>query len=260
MKAPLALAAAQTVPRPGDVGANLEVHVRLARMAAAVGARVVVFPELSLTGYELELAEHLAFAEDDERLRPLTELASALRITLVVGAPLRLGESLHIGAFIVSPRGTVVYTKRHLGAFGPEVNPGGPVPPAEATVFRPGNQDPLVALGGHHAAVAVCADTGQATHPAAAAKRGADVYLASMFFTPPEFAGECKKLRGYAQSHGMHVAMANYGGPTGGLPAAGGSAIWTAGGKPVGQLPGTGPGIVAAIETDGGWQAVVRNA
>ena len=44
------IAVAQTCPVKGDGQANLEEHVRLARVAATEGAQVVVFPELSLTG------------------------------------------------------------------------------------------------------------------------------------------------------------------------------------------------------------------
>jgi predicted amidohydrolase len=62
------IAVAQTCPVRGDVPANLDEHVRLARLAAAEGARVVVFPELSLIGYELELAGELTFSENDARL------------------------------------------------------------------------------------------------------------------------------------------------------------------------------------------------
>ena len=43
------IAAAQTVPVRGDVDANIERHVRLIRAAVEARARVLVFPELSLT-------------------------------------------------------------------------------------------------------------------------------------------------------------------------------------------------------------------
>jgi predicted amidohydrolase len=59
----------------GNVQANLDEHVRLADLAAAEGA-VVVFPELSLIGYELALARELAFSESDPRLYPLLDVAA----------------------------------------------------------------------------------------------------------------------------------------------------------------------------------------
>ena len=45
------IAVAQTCPVKGDVDANLEDHLRLAGCAASEGAQLVLFPELSLTGY-----------------------------------------------------------------------------------------------------------------------------------------------------------------------------------------------------------------
>src|SRR5579862_9914925 len=108
-----AVAAAQTVPVRGDVDANVAQHVRLARLAAEERAEVLVFPELSLTGYELDLAAGLAFSPSDPRLAPLAEAASAHAITLVAGGPVRIGSRLHIAAFVIGPDGAVgLYTKQ----------------------------------------------------------------------------------------------------------------------------------------------------
>jgi predicted amidohydrolase len=56
MTAARAIAVAQTVPIRGDVDANIEQHLRLIRVAAQEQAQVLVFPELSLTGYEVDIA------------------------------------------------------------------------------------------------------------------------------------------------------------------------------------------------------------
>ena len=56
----LTIGAAQPVPCRGDVAENLTRHVRLIRLASAHGAQALVFPELSLTGYELDLADRIA--------------------------------------------------------------------------------------------------------------------------------------------------------------------------------------------------------
>ena len=137
------IAAAQTSARRGDVDANVEQHIRLSHVAADERAQVLVFPELSLTGYELDLADELAFSEDDVRLAPLSHVASSCSMTLILGAPVRIGGRLHIGAFIVSPDRTIsLYTKHHLGAFSRGASRYGIVPPAEATVFEPGDRNP----------------------------------------------------------------------------------------------------------------------
>ena len=248
--------AAQTVPRRGDVAANVAEHLRLIDTAAREQVRTLVFPELSLTGYELELAAALAFVDEDPRLTPLRARATSHRMTLIVGAPVRLDARLHIGAFIVRPDDTLgLYTKHHLGSFSPEANPGGLVPPGEPTIFHPGDRDPLVDLGDSVAAIAVCADTGHTEHPRRAADRGATAYLASMFFTPAEVDKESARLAGYATHHRMTVVAANYGGPTGDLASGGGSAIWSPTGAPLVQLGPRGAGLAVAVADETGWRA-----
>ncbi|MGE5232415.1 MAG: carbon-nitrogen hydrolase family protein [Deltaproteobacteria bacterium] len=256
MPAARAIAAAQTVPLRGDVEANVAQHARLARLAAEEGAEVLVFPELSLTGYELDLAAGLAFSPGDARLTPLVDVASAHSMTLVAGGPVRIGPRLHIAAFVIAPEGAVgLYTKQRLGAFSPAASCDGVVPPAEATVFAPGTLDPLVRFGGNTAAVAICADIGDPSHPRRAAGRGADTYLAGMFVIPSEFERETESLGVYAERHSLTVVFANFGGPSGGLRSAGRSAIWSGTGELLARLEPLGAGLAVAIESDTGWRA-----
>jgi predicted amidohydrolase len=250
------IAIAQTCPVMGDVAANSAEHLALIGLAVAEGAEIVLFPELSLTGYEPGMAELLAFTETDARLRPLVDAAVAGGVHVIVGAPLRIGPALHIGAFILGPSGSVaLYTKRRLGAFGESASCDGTIPPAESTVFTPGDRDPLVEYGSGRAAIAVCADIGDTAHARRARARGADTYLASMFVIPAEFDGDAAKLATYARDHAMVVAMANFGGPSGGLAAAGRSAIWTETGRLVAQLHAGGAGVAVATESRTGWHA-----
>jgi predicted amidohydrolase len=250
------LAAAQTVPIRGDIAANVEQHLRLIRIAAQEQAQVLVFPELSLTGYELDLARQLAFTTSDARLAPLVEVVSRSSTIVIVGAPVRIGSRFFLGALILSPDGSVgLYTKHHLGAFSSGASADGVVPPAEATVFEAGTADPLVAFGNDAAAVAICADTGRPSHAQAAADRGATIYLASVFSIPSDFERERANLRAYAARHSMAVVVANYGGPSGGLASAGRSAIWSDRGELVAELETKGAGVVVAREDHAGWSA-----
>jgi predicted amidohydrolase len=252
---PRSIAVAQTCPVPGNVGANLEEHLRLAGCAASEGAQLVLFPELSLTGYEIGLADRLAFSEDDARLTPLTDVAASRGISVIAGAPVRIGARLHIGAFVVSPDRMVrLYTKQRMGAFSEAARCDGVVPPPEATVFEPGDRNPLIGFAGRTAAVAICADVGQPLHPLRAAERGAEAYLASMFVIPSEFEGESLRLSRYAAGHSMIVALANFGSATGGLASAGRSSIWSATGELLIQLGEGGAGVGVAAELADGWR------
>jgi predicted amidohydrolase len=251
-----AIGAAQTIPVRGDIDTNLEQHVRLVHAVADERVDVLVFPELSLTGYELGLAGALAFAEHDGRLAPLIHAAAATATILIVGAPVRIGPALHIGAFIISPNGAVdVHTKHRLGAFSGDVNPGRPVPPPEDTVFSAGSRRPLVHFRGNVAAIGVCAESLRESHPKQAAERGANTYLTSHFGIPFDVEFRAAVLRGHAARHSMAVVFANYGGETGGLPGGGRSAVWSESGEPLAALGANGAGVVIARQCETSWQA-----
>ena len=82
----LRLAAAQAASVPGDVAANVATAVSLVRDAADQGARVVVLPELFLTGYDEAAWTHDAsLSLDDERLAPLCDAAASREVVVVVG-------------------------------------------------------------------------------------------------------------------------------------------------------------------------------
>lgn len=82
----LTAALAQIETRLGNVPANLEKHMALVREARSSGADLLVFPELSLTGYVLQdLVPTVAHrpSQDDPVFKPLLEASRTL--DLVVG-------------------------------------------------------------------------------------------------------------------------------------------------------------------------------
>jgi len=82
----LTLALAQINTRLGDVSSNLEKHLQLAAEARSAGADLLVFPELSLTGYALQdLASVVALRpnRDDPVFKAL--LQASRDLDLVIG-------------------------------------------------------------------------------------------------------------------------------------------------------------------------------
>ncbi len=116
-------------------------------------------------------------------------------------------------------------------------------------MIQPGNRNPPIHSGDTFAALAICADIGNAGHPQRAAGQGANTYLASMFVIPSDFDGEEAKLKHYAVQHGMMTALANFGGPSGGLRSAGRSSIWAESGERLVQLKESGSGIAVVSES-----------
>jgi len=80
---PLRIALAQIAPRLGALGDNLARHRELIDEARAGGAGLVVFPELGLTGYQLQdLAAEVAMTVDDPRLTELAAMTADLSVVV----------------------------------------------------------------------------------------------------------------------------------------------------------------------------------
>lgn len=117
----LNLALAQIATRLGDVEANLEKHLDFIQQAKAEHADLLVFPELSLTGYVLQdLVPTVAHAptEDDPVFRRL--LAASHDLDLVVGFVDE--DSRHrfyiAAAYLSGGRAVHVHHKVYLPTYG----------------------------------------------------------------------------------------------------------------------------------------------
>jgi predicted amidohydrolase len=243
----LDLCAAQYCSVAGDLNANLDRHAQVMRLAARHGVKFLLFPELSLTGYEPSLASNLALTADSQLLQPLRDLAKQSGMTTVVGVPLRQAgtEGVFIGALVFGADGSqITYTKQYLH-------------PGEEVVFSPGQGGPLVTVSGEKIALSVCADFSHASHAEAAARAGAGIYAASVLISDKGYLHDSGLLQGYAQQHAFGVLMANHGGPSGGWACAGRSAFWSPDGEHIVSATGTGDCLVIARRRQGAWEGEV---
>lgn len=89
---------------PGDVDANVASICELISEAAEKGARLVVFPELCVTGYTCADLFHndALLAKADKALDIIQQKASENRVIAVVGAPLVVAQTLYNCAVVVS--------------------------------------------------------------------------------------------------------------------------------------------------------------
>jgi predicted amidohydrolase len=245
----LVVAAAQSASLAGAVTENVARHLRLVQTAADQGVQLLVFPELSLTGYEPQLARANAVSPDDPRLDPMRRLACDASMAVVVGAPLLSGaRALRIAALAMLPDGSVsTYTKEHLH-------------PGEEGTFAPGLGGPMLQVGGAAVALAICADTTHPEHAARAAARGATVYAAGVLISEKGYAVDAALMQGYAAEHGMCVLMANHSAASGGYVPAGRSAIWSEHGTPVSASSGTEEALVLGRKAGGIWEGLMLAA
>ncbi len=166
------LAMAQSNPVVGDLSGNVAGILNLTRKAAAAGANLVQFGEMSITGYPVEdLVTRESFVADAEKA--VTALAKTLQheglgeVAVVVGAPRKAaapnGWAIANNAAYVLHLGEVIatYSKHHLPNYSVF---------DEYRNFVPGNDDGYFELFGIRLSIAICEDIWQAGGPVARIK------------------------------------------------------------------------------------------
>jgi predicted amidohydrolase len=229
MRDPLTVAVAQPPCVSYDVAANALTAAATVRLA---GTRVVVFPELFLTGYELDAP---AISVEDPNLAPIVEACAGMGSLALVGAPVHgdAGGS-HIAMLAIDDiRAAVAYRKMWLGA-------------AESNRFTPGDTPGVLEVDGWRLGLAICKDTSIPQHASDTAALGIDAYLAGTLEFAADAALQAERARRVATGHEVWVAVASFAGSTGGGfdRAAGRSAILASNGVVIAQA-GPEPGAVA---------------
>lgn len=152
----LRIALAQIDTCVGDVHANAEAVLDAAVTAARAGARLVLFPEMAITGYPIEdLALRDSFARaaqaQVERIAAGLVERDLADLTVVVGTLGRDAAGRPTNRAVVLGGGRVVghYDKHHLPNYGVF---------DEYRNFAPGTEPLVVEVDGHRVGIAVCED------------------------------------------------------------------------------------------------------
>ncbi|MEV6977337.1 carbon-nitrogen hydrolase family protein [Kitasatospora sp. NPDC093806] len=238
MPAPLTVAVAQPAcfesGRPDTVTVNVERHAATVR---AAGARLVVFPEFSLTGYDLAAP---ALTVDDARLAPLVAACAETGSVALVGAPVADpdGRREYIATLAVSGEGVgLACRKIHLHG-------------QEGERFTPAEEPSVLELDGFRLGLAICADVAEPGHAARTAALGIDAYVASALYGDSESQLERRDghTRERAVTHGVWGVMSTGAGASGEFATtSGGSGVWAPDGTLVGQA-GEEPGGIVRVE------------
>ena len=238
----LGVACLQMRPVMGDKPGNVARSLELIAEAAALGAELLVLPELCNTGYVFETrAEAFALAEpvpDGETCAAWMEAAARLRVTLVAGICERAGDSLYNAAAVIGPAGHIgTYRKNHLWG-------------AEALFFEPGDLGmPVFRTPFGRVAAAICYDIWFPETFRLAALQGADILCVPTNWVPmpnqpPDQPVMANVLAmGGAHANAMFVAAADRVGDERGQPFIGRSLLVGSDGWPL-----AGPASAAAEE------------
>jgi NAD+ synthase (glutamine-hydrolysing) len=216
--AQLRIALAQINPTVGDLAGNSALVLAAAREAAAAGAHLLAAPEQALTGYPIEdlalrgsfvqasraALERLGRQLADEGLGELVVVVGYLdgtewvpRAGFPAGSPQNAAAVLYRGNVLIRS------AKHHLPNYGVF---------DEYRYFVPGNELPVVRVGGVDVAIAICEDLWQDRGtPAAAAESGAGLLL-SINASPYELAKDDERydlMRRRAIEAGCAVVYVN---------------------------------------------------
>jgi predicted amidohydrolase len=226
-------------PRLGDVEANAALHREWIGRARAEKADLLVFPELSLTGYALrDLATGVVIPAKGGPLADLAKEAGPMAVVLGAVLAARTGPPCNAGILLEGGKAAFLHRKVYLPNHGMF---------EEGRYFSPGDRFRVhrsKALG-LSLGILVCRDFWHLSSATALAYRGMDLLIAMSCspgrdLTEGSF-GSLRMLQvlneAYARSLGVFVIHANRVGTEEGVTFAGGSEVR----EPTGRLSASGP-------------------
>lgn len=201
-------------------------------MAVSYNTGLIVFPELSLTGYEPGLAEVLATNHQDTIFDPLQQISDNSKITICVGMPTKTGSGILISMIIFQPdEPRQIYSKQQLHK-------------DELPYFINGTEQLYLTFNNIKVAPAICYESLLKEHSEQCFKNGAKIYIASVAKSAEGVEKAFKHFPDVASKYGMTVLMSNSIGPSDNFLSAGKTSIWNDKGLLVGQLNDVDEGIL----------------
>jgi predicted amidohydrolase len=145
------IAAAQLACVLGDVAANLAKIREFAHRAKESGAEMLVFPEMSDTGYAMRVIREQAGSWNDGAVAELQGLARKLSLTIISGVSEKEGARIYNTQVVVGSDGSILgkYRKIHLFA---------PAPIEEDKCCASGSSLTSISLGGFRLGLSICYD------------------------------------------------------------------------------------------------------
>lgn len=159
---------AQIESLKGNVSKNIQNHLQVIEQAIKLKSDLIIFPELSITGYEPTLAKELATTAEDNLFNPFQELSNSHEITIGVGVPTKATKGINISILLFQPhKKREVYAKQLLHA-------------DELPFFVAGQKQTILKIKGKNIAFGICYESLHRKHFLNAVESGADIYIASV--------------------------------------------------------------------------------
>ena len=228
---------AQTRPVKGDIQSNIDNHKKLIGLAVANGADTIIFPELSLTGYEPGLSKELATDQDDSRFGDFQKISDSKHIAIGVGMPTKTNSGVLISMIIFQPhKPRHTYSKQYLHQ-------------DEHPYFINASQQAVLEERKNKIALAICYELSVPEHSENASKSGAEIYIASVAKSVSGVEKAVKSLSEIAGKYSMTVLMSNCIGHCDDFECGGKTSVWNSKGLLIAQLNDKDEGIII-LDTD----------
>ncbi len=226
------IAIAQIKPVKGDIPANIEKHSKFIELASILNTDFIFFPELSLTGYEPELAVKLAVNKNDKRFDVLQQMSDQKMISFGVGVPTITQNGICISMIVFQPKQPrILYSKQQLHE-------------DELPYFKNGNEQILITLKNQKIAPAICYESLQMNHADEAVKLGAQIYAASVAKSQNGINKAYAHYPNIAKKYKIPVLMSNCIGECDNFVSAGLSSVWNKEGELILQFDRQEEGII----------------
>jgi predicted amidohydrolase/GNAT superfamily N-acetyltransferase len=223
---------AQTKSEKGKVQENIQNHLRIVENAIKSNSELIIFPELSITNYEPDLAKKLATDIENSIFNPFQELSDNNEITIGIGIPTNSTDGVNISMLIFQPNEKrVVYSKQMLHS-------------DELPYFVCGNAQVILSIKGKKIAIGICYETLQREHFLNANKKGADIYIASVAKPKGGIEKAYKHFPKIAREFKTPILMSNCVGNCDNFIGVGQSAVWNKNGKLIEHLDSENQGIL----------------
>jgi len=234
------IALAQIDPVLGDFEANIRTHAVKAHEAAAEGADLIVFPELSLTGYsvkDMNIGLSLNPSLDNDSIQPLLEASRSISI-LAGGIEEDASYALYNAAFLFEQgRIRSVHRKIYPPTYGMF---------EERRYFSPGTSVRSVSLSSGDIGVLICEDLWHLPLPYLLAQQGVQV-IVGLVASPTRVVGSSDTLaiqmansenhRAYARLLSCYLVFCNRVGFEDGTQFWGGSSVVGPDGNTISEAP-----------------------
>jgi 5-aminopentanamidase len=212
---PLRVAVWQGHSPAGNMAAGVAALNQGLQAAGAMGAAVLVAPEVWLPGYNQPDIPARALDTDAVPLQTLRSACRAAKCGLVVGYAEAEGGAIWNSALYVDASGATVANYRKVQLYGAR----------EKALYRPGPGYVTFDLAGQKAAILICYDIEFAPHVKALADDGVTLICVPTANMVPFTHVVRHTVPAMAANHGIAIAYANYCGGEGDLTYVGGSQI-----------------------------------